>query len=132
MLSTLKSRQLGEQLPSKYPAKYPAEGCERQLKDGRDWKQHLFTHDGIMRYECNICGAKFQNHSAMRRHVNKHSNKVFVCEDCDKYKNNDTLIAHQKKEHPETFKRYTCSPKQKFLIKKAQKRLKFETKIRLK
>jgi KRAB domain-containing zinc finger protein len=60
--------------------------------------------------ECSIFGAKFQNHSAMRRHVNKHSNKVFVCEDCgNHYKNNDTLIAHQKKEHPEKFKRYTCN-----------------------
>ena len=62
--------------------------CGKQLKSRNCYKTHMRnTHADLeeRKHACNLCSARFLMPSALKNHIiNRHSEKLFGCELCDK------------------------------------------------
>lgn len=66
------------------------------LKNSNDFQQHVWAHEGIKPYTCNMCDYAGCRKSNLRLHMNRHkTEKIHLCELCGKkFKSEVSLKSH--------------------------------------
>ena len=82
--------------------------CNQNFASRQNLNQHLAKHDGVFKFQCEVCDKGFNNKATFEEHKFRHSGqKPLSCEICDKtFSNRGTLWAH-KKQHKDP-KPYKC------------------------
>lgn len=73
-------------------------GCGKEFIHSSSFKKHKDFHNGIKKFQCNICERKFSQACHLREHLKIHSNeRLHKCKECDKaFRRPDTLRIHQR------------------------------------
>ena len=87
--------------------------CKRRYKEQATFKNHMETHQGILKYECDVCSKKFVTKERLFAHRRLHLGKRFLCSRCDfKARSSTALRNHIIMKHSERkFQCYLCSKK---------------------
>lgn len=105
----------------------PHEGCNFSVNNKKNkhflarkyLNQHLFKMHLNKPYLCEKCKQRFCKENELLRHANECS-VTFMCGVCNiSYKNNETLLVHLLRKHPDIHKQYKAERK---LIKKEQQK----------
>ncbi|XP_068613195.1 zinc finger protein ZFAT [Brachionichthys hirsutus] len=80
------------------------------LKNSSDFQRHIWAHEGLKPYICNICDYAGRSRSNLKTHMNRHSTeRPHLCDLCGKkFKYKVTLKSHRLS-HTDEGKRYQCS-----------------------
>ncbi|XP_030014418.1 zinc finger protein ZFAT isoform X3 [Sphaeramia orbicularis] len=80
------------------------------LKNSRDFQQHIWAHQGVKPYLCNLCDYAGRRKSNLKTHMNRHrTERCHLCDLCGKkFKSKVTLKSHRLS-HTDEGKRFQCS-----------------------
>ncbi|XP_005108373.1 uncharacterized protein LOC101848073 [Aplysia californica] len=77
---------------------YPCQQCTRVFGDQDCLQEHMKTHKGLLKYQCDICNKKFSEVFNLKRHRRLH---MAVCPGCDReFHDVQSLHQHQASECP--------------------------------
>lgn len=107
-----------------HPDTIPAEGkgrMEKQadkcpycdsyfLKNSSDFQLHIWAHEGIKPYTCNMCDYAGCRKSNLRLHMNRHkTEKIHLCELCGKKFKSEVSLKSHSLGHTNEGKRFKCT-----------------------
>uniref|UniRef100_A0A4W6C3T5 Zinc finger and AT-hook domain containing n=1 Tax=Lates calcarifer TaxID=8187 RepID=A0A4W6C3T5_LATCA len=80
------------------------------LKNSSDFQQHIWAHQGLKPYLCNVCDYAGRSRSNLKTHMNRHNTeRRHLCDLCGKkFKSKVTLKSHRLS-HTNEGKRFQCS-----------------------
>uniref|UniRef100_A0A3B4ZPH8 Zinc finger and AT-hook domain containing n=1 Tax=Stegastes partitus TaxID=144197 RepID=A0A3B4ZPH8_9TELE len=80
------------------------------LKNSSDFQQHIWAHQGLKPYLCNVCDYAGRSRSNLKTHMNRHNTeRRHLCDLCGKkFKSKVTLKSHRLS-HTDEGKRFQCS-----------------------
>ncbi|XP_040899301.1 zinc finger protein ZFAT-like isoform X2 [Toxotes jaculatrix] len=80
------------------------------LKNSSDFQQHIWAHQGLKPYVCNVCDYAGRSRSNLKTHMNRHNTeRRHLCDLCGKkFKSKVTLKSHRLS-HTDEGKRFQCS-----------------------
>lgn len=80
------------------------------LKNSSDFQQHIWAHQGLKPYVCNVCDYAGRSKSNLKTHMNRHNTeRRHLCDLCGKkFKSKVTLKSHRLS-HTDEGKRFQCS-----------------------
>ncbi|XP_019131427.2 zinc finger protein ZFAT isoform X1 [Larimichthys crocea] len=80
------------------------------LKNSSDFQRHIWAHQGLKPYVCNVCDYAGRSRSNLKTHMNRHNTeRRHLCDLCGKkFKSKVTLKSHRLS-HTDEGKRFHCS-----------------------
>ncbi|XP_036931451.1 zinc finger protein ZFAT-like isoform X2 [Acanthopagrus latus] len=80
------------------------------LKNSSDFQRHIWAHQGLKPYVCNLCDYAGRSRSNLKTHMNRHNTeRRHLCDLCGKkFKSKVTLKSHRLS-HSDEGKRFHCS-----------------------
>uniref|UniRef100_A0A3B4F2J2 Zinc finger and AT-hook domain containing n=1 Tax=Pundamilia nyererei TaxID=303518 RepID=A0A3B4F2J2_9CICH len=80
------------------------------LKNSSDFQQHIWAHQGLKPFVCNVCDYAGRSKSNLKTHMNRHNTeRRHLCDLCGKkFKSKVTLKSHRLS-HTDEGKRFQCS-----------------------
>ncbi|XP_061676573.1 zinc finger protein ZFAT-like isoform X2 [Syngnathoides biaculeatus] len=85
--------------------------CESYyLKNSSEFQQHIWAHQGVKPFVCNICDYASRSRNNLKNHMNRHSSeRSHICELCGKtFKSKMSLKSHRLS-HTDQGKQFSCS-----------------------
>lgn len=80
------------------------------LKNSSDFQQHIWAHEGLKPYTCNICDYAGCRKSNLKLHMNRHkTEKIHLCELCGKKFKSEVSLKSHTLGHTNEGKRFKCS-----------------------
>ncbi|XP_072316570.1 zinc finger protein ZFAT [Eucyclogobius newberryi] len=80
------------------------------LKNSHDFQQHIWAHEGIKPYTCNICDYAGCRKSNLRLHMNRHkTEKIHLCDLCGKKFKSEVSLKIHTRSHTNEGRKFKCS-----------------------
>ncbi|KAM8870362.1 zinc finger protein ZFAT isoform 2-T2 [Spinachia spinachia] len=117
-------RRLKQHIKASHPETLPLQGkglmvqraekcpyCDSYfLKNSSDFQRHIWFHQGVKPFVCNLCDYAGRSRSNLKTHMNRHNTeRHHLCDLCGKkFKSKNTLKSHRLS-HSDEGKRFQCS-----------------------
>jgi len=104
------------------PLNYECQYCQARYENPRRLRKHLISVHFPEKKDkcCHICPKKFASKSALRTHLQTHSEPTFQCPKCDKvFKTYGTRTQHLQSHYPPRFECLVCQ--QRFVYRSGLK-----------
>ncbi|XP_020793086.1 zinc finger protein ZFAT isoform X2 [Boleophthalmus pectinirostris] len=80
------------------------------LKNSNDFQQHIWAHEGIKPYTCNMCDYAGCRKSNLRLHMNRHkTEKIHLCDLCGKKFKSEISLKIHSRSHTTEGRKFKCS-----------------------
>ncbi|KAM3962672.1 uncharacterized protein ACR2FA_003300 [Aphomia sociella] len=73
--------------------RFPCKECSASFNTKNNLRSHEYLHRGERPYRCHVCTAAYTGPSALKRHLEKHSNIKYICDHCNRQFISKTTIA---------------------------------------
>ncbi|XP_054638844.1 zinc finger protein ZFAT-like isoform X2 [Dunckerocampus dactyliophorus] len=84
--------------------------CESYyLKNSSDFQQHIWAHQGVKPFVCNICDYASRSRNNLKNHMNRHNKeRCHVCDLCGKTLKSKVSLKSHRLSHTDEGKRFRC------------------------
>ncbi|KAK7887220.1 hypothetical protein WMY93_026841 [Mugilogobius chulae] len=80
------------------------------LKNSSDFQQHIWAHEGIKPYTCNMCDYAGCRKNNLRLHMNRHkTEKIHLCDLCGKKLKSEVTLKIHTRSHTNEGRKFKCS-----------------------